>query len=202
MFPEEMIRPMRQELTSIGFRELRSPGEVDGILKNEKGTVLVVVNSVCGCAAGRARPAVARALAHSVRPEILATVFAGQDREATERARTYFTDYAPSCATASWSTCSNATRSKAATLFPSRKISPAPSIASALPPAPRPPNRTVVPRDRGESRNLCSISELSRVARRKPCNFRRAAPLAPAPRAHIARRLAAAANRKSRSRGH
>src|SRR5262252_9215039 len=96
MFPEEMIRPMRQELTSIGFRELRTPDEVDGTLKHEKGTVLVVVNSVCGCAAGRARPAVARALAHSARPEILATVFAGQDREATERARTYFTGYGPS----------------------------------------------------------------------------------------------------------
>jgi putative YphP/YqiW family bacilliredoxin len=96
MFPEEMIRSMRQELTTIGFRELRTPDEVDGTLKHEKGTVLVVVNSVCGCAAGRARPAVARALAHSARPEILTTVFAGHDREATERARTYFTGYGPS----------------------------------------------------------------------------------------------------------
>ena len=96
MFPEEMIRPMRQELTGIGFRELRTADEVDRTLKHEKGTVLVVVNSVCGCAAGRARPAVARALAHSARPEILITVFAGQDREATERARTYFTGYGPS----------------------------------------------------------------------------------------------------------
>lgn len=96
MFPEEMIRPMRQELTSIGFRELRTPGEVDRLLQNEKAAVLVVVNSVCGCAAGRARPAVARALAHPARPEVLATVFAGQDREATERARTYFIGYGPS----------------------------------------------------------------------------------------------------------
>lgn len=96
MFPEEMIRPMRQELTNIGFRELRTPEDVDRTLKSEKGTVLVVVNSVCGCAAGRARPAVARALSHSARPEILTTVFAGQDREATERARTYFTGYGPS----------------------------------------------------------------------------------------------------------
>lgn len=96
MFPEEMIRPMRQELTSIGFRELRSPEDVDRVLRNEKGTVLVVVNSVCGCAAGRARPAVAKALAHTARPEILTTVFAGQDREATDRARTYFTGYGPS----------------------------------------------------------------------------------------------------------
>lgn len=96
MFPEEMIRPMRQELTGIGFRELRSPEDVDRVLRDEKGTVLVVVNSVCGCAAGRARPAVAKALAHTARPEILTTVFAGQDREATERARTYFTGYGPS----------------------------------------------------------------------------------------------------------
>ena len=96
MFPEEMIRPMRQELTNIGFREMRTPEDVDRTLKNEKGTVLVVVNSVCGCAAGRARPAVARALSHAARPEILTTVFAGQDREATERARTYFTGYGPS----------------------------------------------------------------------------------------------------------
>jgi putative YphP/YqiW family bacilliredoxin len=96
MFPEEMIRPMRQELTNIGFSELRTPSEVDGALKNEKGTVLVVVNSVCGCAAGRARPAVARALANAAKPEKLTTVFAGQDREATEQARTYFTGYPPS----------------------------------------------------------------------------------------------------------
>ena len=96
MFPEEMIRPMRQELTSIGFRELRTPEDVDRVLRHAKGTVLVVVNSVCGCAAGRARPAVATALAHTARPEVLATVFAGQDREATERARAYFTGYGPS----------------------------------------------------------------------------------------------------------
>lgn len=96
MFPEEMIRPMRQELTSIGFSELLTPDDVDRALKSEKGTVLVVVNSVCGCAAGRARPAVARALSNSSKPDKLATVFAGQDREATERARTYFTGYPPS----------------------------------------------------------------------------------------------------------
>ena len=96
MFPEEMIRPMRQELTNIGFSELRTPSDVDGALKNDKGTVLVVVNSVCGCAAGRARPAVARALGNAAKPEKLTTVFAGQDREATEQARTYFTGYPPS----------------------------------------------------------------------------------------------------------
>jgi putative YphP/YqiW family bacilliredoxin len=87
---------MREELTSIGFRELRTPAEVDALLARTKGTVLVVVNSVCGCAAGRARPAVASALASAPRPDVLATVFAGQDPEATAQARTYFADYPPS----------------------------------------------------------------------------------------------------------
>jgi len=96
MFPEEMVKSMREELTGIGFRELRTPQDVDNTLKNEKRTVLVVVNSVCGCAEGKARPAVARALANPARPEVLTTVFAGQDREATERARAYFTGYPPS----------------------------------------------------------------------------------------------------------
>jgi putative YphP/YqiW family bacilliredoxin len=96
MFPDIMVQQMREELTRIGFREMRTPEDVDAALKNEKRTVLVVVNSVCGCAAGKARPAVARALAHSARPEVLTTVFAGQDREATEQARSYFTGYAPS----------------------------------------------------------------------------------------------------------
>jgi putative YphP/YqiW family bacilliredoxin len=96
MYPEEFVRPMRQELTSIGFRELRTAQDVDSALRKEKGTVLVVVNSICGCAAGKARPAIAKALLHSTRPEILTTVFAGQDREATERARSYFTGYGPS----------------------------------------------------------------------------------------------------------
>lgn len=96
MFPDIMVQGMREELTRVGFRELRTPEEVDGALKEEKRTALVVVNSVCGCAAGRARPAVARALKNAARPEVLLTVFAGQDREATERARSYFTGYAPS----------------------------------------------------------------------------------------------------------
>ncbi len=96
MFPDVMVQGMRDELTRVGFRELRTPEEVDAVLKNEKRTALVVVNSVCGCAAGRARPAIARALANGARPEVLLTVFAGQDREATERARSYFTGYAPS----------------------------------------------------------------------------------------------------------
>ena len=96
MYPEQFVRPMREELTSVGFRELRTPEDVDAALQQEKRTVLVVVNSICGCAAGKARPAVAKALTHSVRPEILTTVFAGQDPEATSRARGYFQGYAPS----------------------------------------------------------------------------------------------------------
>ncbi|MGA3212486.1 MAG: BrxA/BrxB family bacilliredoxin [Terriglobales bacterium] len=96
MYPEEFVLPMRQELTRIGFKEMRTPEEVDGILQREMGTVLVMVNSICGCAAGKARPAVAHALTHSARPEVLATVFAGQDGPATERARSYFAGYPPS----------------------------------------------------------------------------------------------------------
>lgn len=79
MYPEEFVRPMRQELTGIGFRELRTPDDVDAALQNEKRTVLVVVNSICGCAAGKARPAIAKALTYHMRPELLSTVFAGQD---------------------------------------------------------------------------------------------------------------------------
>ena len=96
MYPEEMVQPMREELTGIGFREMRTPEEVDAVLGKRHGTALVVVNSICGCAAGKARPAVAMALSHRVRPEILTTVFAGQDREATEQARSYFRGYPPS----------------------------------------------------------------------------------------------------------
>ena len=96
MYPEEMVQPMREELTSVGFRELRTPDEVDSVLQRAEGTVLMVVNSICGCAAGKARPAVALALSHRVRPDVLSTVFAGQDREATDRARTYFTGCGPS----------------------------------------------------------------------------------------------------------
>jgi putative YphP/YqiW family bacilliredoxin len=96
LYPEEFIAPMRAELTQVGFEELRSPEDVDRRLP-EKGTTLVVVNSRCGCAARMARPGIRLALEQSdVRPERLTTVFAGQDREATERARTYFTGYPPS----------------------------------------------------------------------------------------------------------
>jgi len=87
---------MREELTRLGFEELKTPAQVDDAVKNSKGTLMVVVNSVCGCAAGKARPAIALALQHDARPERIATVFAGADIEATERARDYFTGYQPS----------------------------------------------------------------------------------------------------------
>jgi len=96
MYPEVFVQPMRAELTSIGFQELRTPVEVDAALTQQKQTVLVVVNSICGCAAGKARPAVAKALTNPARPEVLTTVFAGQDAAATDRARSYFTGYPPS----------------------------------------------------------------------------------------------------------
>ncbi len=95
MYPEMMIAPMREELTSAGIQETRTAAEVENAIK-QKGTVMVVVNSVCGCAAGRMRPGVRAAVQHSVRPDRMVTVFAGQDREATERARSYFTGYPPS----------------------------------------------------------------------------------------------------------
>ena len=96
MYPEMLVAPMRQELTRLGVEEMRTASEVDARLKDAPGTTLVVVNSVCGCAARNARPAVASALRHSVKPDHLTTVFAGQDVEATTRARSYFTGYAPS----------------------------------------------------------------------------------------------------------
>ncbi len=95
-YSELMIRPMREELTRIGVDELRTPEQVDETLNNSSGTVMVVVNSICGCAAGKARPGIARALQHSIKPDKVATVFAGADIEATEKARTYFTGYPPS----------------------------------------------------------------------------------------------------------
>lgn len=95
-YDPRMVQPMRDELTRIGFEELRTPEDVDRALAVKDETVLVVVNSICGCAAGRARPAVALALRHAVRPDRLTTVFAGMDLEATERARSYFEGYPPS----------------------------------------------------------------------------------------------------------
>jgi putative YphP/YqiW family bacilliredoxin len=95
-YPEIMIRPMREELTRLGVAELRTPEDVDATLQPADGTVMVVVNSVCGCAAGRARPGIALALQHEVLPDKVTTVFAGADIEATEKARSYFTGYRPS----------------------------------------------------------------------------------------------------------
>lgn len=95
-YSELMIRPMREELTLIGVEELRTPEQVDETLTKTDGTVMVVVNSICGCAAGKARPGIARALQHNVKPDKVTTVFAGADIEATDKARSYFTGYEPS----------------------------------------------------------------------------------------------------------
>ena len=95
-YSELMIRPMREELTRIGVEELRTPEDVQKTIENSTGTVMVVVNSICGCAAGKARPGIARALQHEARPDKVVTVFAGGDIEATEKARSYFTGYEPS----------------------------------------------------------------------------------------------------------
>src|SRR6202045_5429492 len=96
MYPEIMVIPMREELTRLGVQELRTAAEVDRAIVNQPGTTMMIVNSICGCAAGRMRPAVRIALQNSARPERMFTVFAGQDQQATERARSYFTGYPPS----------------------------------------------------------------------------------------------------------
>ncbi len=96
MYPEIMVIPMREELTRLGIEELRSAADVDRVLLGYPGTTMVVVNSICGCAAGRMRPAVRLALQHPTIPNSIVSVFAGQDKEATERARSYFTGYPPS----------------------------------------------------------------------------------------------------------
>ena len=96
MYDERFITPMRQELTRLGVEEMRGADEVDARLKDASGTTLLVVNSMCGCAARNARPAIASALQNATRPDHLTTVFAGQDIEATARARAYLTGYAPS----------------------------------------------------------------------------------------------------------
>jgi len=96
MYPEIMVIPMREELSRLGVKELRTAAEVDQAIPNQAGTTMVVVNSICGCAAGRMRPAVRAALQHPTRPERLFTVFAGQDKDATDRARSYFVGYPPS----------------------------------------------------------------------------------------------------------
>ena len=95
-YMREIVKPMREELTTAGFKELRTPEEVDEYMAQAEGTTLVVVNSVCGCAAGLARPAVVQSLDFKVKPDHLVTVFAGQDREATARMREHFGDIEPS----------------------------------------------------------------------------------------------------------
>jgi putative YphP/YqiW family bacilliredoxin len=96
MYDERLVTPMRQDLTRLGVEEMRTAEDVDAVLENAKGTTLVVVNSVCGCSARMARPAVAMALQHAKKPDRATTVFAGQDADATNRARGYFTGYPPS----------------------------------------------------------------------------------------------------------
>lgn len=94
-YPEFLITPMRDELTSVGVTELRSAEEVDRVV-SQPGTTMVIVNSVCGCAAGKARPGIVRAMQHATRPDRSTSVFAGADIEATDRARSHFTGYPPS----------------------------------------------------------------------------------------------------------
>jgi putative YphP/YqiW family bacilliredoxin len=96
MYDERLVAPMREDLTRLGVKELRTAEDVDEHFKNTKGTTMVVVNSVCGCSARMARPAVAMALQNPIKPDYSTTVFAGQDTEATARARSYFTGYPPS----------------------------------------------------------------------------------------------------------
>ncbi len=95
-YPEFFVAPMREELTRLGVKELKTSADVDQTLTQTPGTVMLVVNSVCGCAAGKARPGIALALQHGVKPDLTATVFAGADIDATARARGYLTGYAPS----------------------------------------------------------------------------------------------------------
>ena len=95
MYPELMVMPMREELTRLGIKETRTAEDVDKAIK-QPGTTMVVVNSICGCAAGKMRPAVRAALQNTARPDHTITVFAGQDREATDTVRSYFTGYPPS----------------------------------------------------------------------------------------------------------
>jgi putative YphP/YqiW family bacilliredoxin len=96
MYPDLMVVPMREELTRLGVQEARTPEEVDAAIRQSKGTLMVVVNSICGCAAGKMRPAVRAALGSAIRPDHSLTVFAGQDVAATQRAREYFIGQPPS----------------------------------------------------------------------------------------------------------
>ena len=94
-YSELMVAPMRQDMVRLGFKEMRTPADVEGLLESD-GTVMVAVNSVCGCSAGGMRPAMAVALQNATKPQLLTTVFAGQDLEATEKAREYLVGYPPS----------------------------------------------------------------------------------------------------------
>ncbi|NBU90691.1 MAG: BrxA/BrxB family bacilliredoxin [Flavobacteriia bacterium] len=96
MYPAEMVLPMKEDLTNVGFEQLIDSNSVDQFLTKDSGTMLVVVNSVCGCAAGNMRPGVKLSLQHSKKPEILTTVFAGVDTDAVSQARKYFLPYPPS----------------------------------------------------------------------------------------------------------
>lgn len=96
MYPPELVQPMKEDLTSVGFTQLSSPSDVDEMIKNTEGTLLLVVNSVCGCAAGNMRPGVKLSLNNETKPTALGTVFAGVDGEATNQARKYFLPYPPS----------------------------------------------------------------------------------------------------------
>jgi putative YphP/YqiW family bacilliredoxin len=96
MYPEHIVAPMRAELTEIGFNELKTKDDVDAFLSKKAGTTLLVINSVCGCAAGGARPGVRMALENSAKPDHVVTVFAGVDKEATARARDFLLPYPPS----------------------------------------------------------------------------------------------------------
>lgn len=96
MYPPELVKPMKEDLTNVGFTELTNSQEVDDMIQNSKGSLLIVVNSVCGCAAGNMRPGVKLSLNNDIKPDQLATVFAGVDGEATQQARKYFLPYPPS----------------------------------------------------------------------------------------------------------
>lgn len=96
MYPPELVAPMKEDLTSVGFEDLTTAEQVDNIVKNTEGTLLMVVNSVCGCAAGNMRPGVKDSLKSEIKPNAMATVFAGVDGEATKQARNYFLPYPPS----------------------------------------------------------------------------------------------------------
>lgn len=95
-YSEILIKPMREDLTRLGVEETRTPEQIEEAIKNSKGTLMVVVNSVCGCAAGKARPGIGLALQNEARPDRSVTVFAGADIEATEKARSHFAPYPPS----------------------------------------------------------------------------------------------------------